>query len=130
MFLSNLDENTKQSFLNLALCVAKSDNNFSTGEQEMLEAFSREMAIPCQPQEETIEKILTDLSSCSDVEKKIVVFELVGLVWVDNLVASEKEILDKCLSKFNLTNDFLSKCHEQVLSVMDNFKNSTKLIFG
>lgn len=131
MYLVKLTEEVKQNFLDLAQFIAKSDSKFSDEEKEMLEVYAHEMGIPCVPAERELDDILTKLKEASSIEKKIIIFELVGLVVVDDdYSAEEKDILGKTLEVFELSSEFLNECLKQVAIVKANYNETSKMIFG
>lgn len=131
MFLTSLNDEKKQAFLNLAYYVANVDAKFTDDEQELLKAFAQEMGIPCQPVNMELEDILIELRSLPVEQKKIVFFELTALVTIDNDYSLvEKAVLEKTLEMLELSEKFMEKSHNQVNKIRDSYNACNELIFG
>jgi uncharacterized tellurite resistance protein B-like protein len=104
MFLNKLENEEKVAFLELAHYMARSDSHFSDKEKEIISMYCLEMQI------EDIVYIKdnfnldnTLLKFRSDVNKRVVLLEVMALVYADNILhKEEKKILDVMIAKFDL----------------------------
>lgn len=93
MFLNYLKERNKENFLKLCVYAAVSNGVFATKEEEMLGAYCREMNMPqnIPDTSDSLEYVLADIVEHTDeLEKNIIVMEILGLVKIDG-VYDDKE---------------------------------------
>ena len=106
MFLKNLNEKCKKSFLELCVNIAKSDGSFGETEKQMIYEYCDELGfdrnIPCCTTE--LDILLRDLCAIStESEKKIILLELYGLVYADQVFEKEeKNIIDSYVKFSNI----------------------------
>ena len=118
MYLSMLNEKQKENFMELAYQMAFIDNNFSEKEKIMIESYCEEMhiSVPEAIREESVDEIIESMRrECTVVEKKIVIFEILGLALMDgNYDDAEKMLIEKITKAFELEGAFLRES-EKVL---------------
>jgi len=106
-----LNEKQKENFLKLAYQMALIDNNLNENEKIMIESYCNEMqiSIPEDIREESIDGIIESMGSeCTVVEKKIIIFEILGLALVDGSYdKSEKNIVEAIVNTFEIGENFL-----------------------
>ena len=86
MYLGMMKESNKKLFLELAYNLACVDEDYSKAEQEMMKAYCAEMQVSMDICDTNcdVEEVLKQMKEeCSDVEKKIIVFETIGLSMAD-----------------------------------------------
>lgn len=120
MYLALLDKESKELFASLAYCLAMSDSDFDEKERLLINSYEIEMGIKIDfdklndDMDDVIDKI-TEI--CNMKEKKIIVFELVGLAMVDsNYDNGERTIITKVISKWNLDENFGDFCENKLTS--------------
>lgn len=110
MYLSRLSEKQKNLFLELAYQLALIDNDYSEKEKIMIKSYCDEMGmeVPAAVRAASIDEIISAMNSgCTALEKKIIVFEMLGLAMVDgNYDESEREILAEIMRVFEVEEDF------------------------
>lgn len=110
MYLSKLSEKQKNLFLELAYQLALIDNDYSEKEKIMIKSYCDEMGmeVPAAVRAASIDEIISAMNSgCMALEKKIIVFEMLGLAMVDgNYDESEREILAEIMRVFEVEEDF------------------------
>ena len=118
MYLSLLNNYQKSLFLSLALYLANTDSDYSKEEHEVIQSYCNEMNItensfiPFTNITEIISKI--DESSNTQ-EKKIVIFEAIGLAMIDNDYSdNEKKLIQLINTYFGFDETFIIKCEELV----------------
>ena len=120
MYLMKLSENAKKSFLELAYLVAAVDNDFSDEEKIVMEAYKKELQIDYDLDAmdgninlETVIRILCQ--DANEAEKKIIVFEIIGLAMTDNLYDDEEKKTVKMLNEaFQLDETYPSSCESLI----------------
>lgn len=103
MFLGLLKEENKERFIELCGYAADADGVFEEKEEATIYTYCREMNIQesLPKKNSTLEEVLDQLKiSTSYNEKKIIVFEILGLMLADEEFAEQeqvfvKEIIDK-----------------------------------
>lgn len=118
MFLSLLNTEQKKLFLSLAYNLAMSDGNFCENERVVMKRYSMEMNMEMNMEDvdKDINRVLSGISDISGVrEKKIIIFELVGLAMADyNFDKGEREIVQKALATFGLNHEFGVFCEKKL----------------
>jgi len=113
-----LNEKQKNIFLELAYQMALIDNDYSEKERVMVESYCNEMqiAVPEVILAGSIDGIIESMrSECTVTEKKIMLFEILGLALVDgNYDKSERNIVEEISKAFEIEESFLQES-ERVL---------------
>jgi uncharacterized tellurite resistance protein B-like protein len=118
MFLSLLNTEQKKAFMSLAYNLAASDGDFSESERAAIKGYSMEMEM-----EFKMEDVDTDIHNvisvinkiCGKREKKIIVFEMIGLAMADyNYDNGERKIVKKALDIFDLDTSFGDFCEKKI----------------
>ena len=103
MFLNKLSNNEKNAFLKLAHYIARSDNDFSGDQKNIISTYCLEMEIEdINYNEESfdLEQTLSKIETKSG--QKIALLELMALVYSDNILHDEeKKVLDSMIKKFD-----------------------------
>lgn len=114
MYLSLLKEEEKKIFLELAYEVVFLDNDFSEKEQLMIESYCNEMQIEVPPvirARSLAELIGTIKEEWGEREKKIVLFEIIGLAMIDgNFDEEERKSIAYMTEVFGLQDEFRDGC--------------------
>jgi hypothetical protein len=122
MYLQFLKENDKENFLSLAHGVSLLDGALGNEEQQMLDSYCSEMGVSNKLLQSIVPldtAVINLTNDSSPLTKRIVIFELVGLAMSDGIYDKvEKEFIVSLISKFNLTNDYLSKCESYISDYM------------
>ncbi len=130
MFLNRLIGEEKIAFLELAHYVARSDNNFSESEKEIISKYCTEMQIDNIILDENSFDLDKTLSKIKDKRsQKIVLLEIMALIYSDNhMHIEEKNVLDSIVKKFGL-NETLSVVYgEWAKSILALFIQGNALI--
>jgi uncharacterized tellurite resistance protein B-like protein len=130
MFLNKLNEKEKAAFLKLAYYVATSDNDFSIEEKEIINVYCAEMQInDIDFDKSNFNLDLTLLEIESSESQKIVLLEIMALVYADNILhQSEEEVLEKMVNKFNLNSKLTSVYAEWTKAILALTKQGVSLI--
>ncbi|RUM43805.1 MAG: TerB family tellurite resistance protein [Hydrogenimonas sp.] len=105
MFLLKLNKNEKKAFLQLAHYVARVDGNFGDEEKVVMQTYAYEMGIEDEGFKENEFNLDRTLESFeTDEAKKIVLIEIMALIYADNKVdEKEEEIIENICKKFTIT---------------------------
>ncbi len=93
MFLNLLNNNQKELFLDLAIKAAEANGVVEIEEKNMLKAFSIEMQIPARYETiKSTDEILDALEKITtDKERRILTFELIGIMFADGQYDKQEE---------------------------------------
>lgn len=115
MFLNRLTEQEKEDFYYLAVKAAEVNGVVEDEEKELISEYCREMMIdiPEKPDGISIEELKKRFSLASDSHKRITVFELLGLMYVDGVFdEEEKSFVNAFVKGINMSEDvFASVIH-------------------
>ena len=119
MYLMNLSEKVKKSFLELAYLVAVADNNFSDEEKIVMEAYKNELQIDYDFQNMdniNLDSVIQSIClNANEAEKKIIVFEIIGLAMTDNLYDdNERKTVKQINEAFQMDAAYPSKCESLI----------------
>lgn len=127
MYLSLLNDRQKQLFLMLSYNLANSDGDFSEAEQLMINSYATEMGISPNINNSFLDdsQIIDELEkSTGKREKKIIIFELIGLAMSDSSYnALEHETIRKVATKFAIDAAFEEYCEKKISEYL-MFQNS------
>lgn len=134
MYLSLLNPEEKNLFLELAVTIAAADGDFSSDEKIMVQAYCNEMQISYDEEikPHALDELLFALQEkSSERTKKIIVFELIGLAMSDKKYdESEKDIILKLQKEFNLTQNFTEQCEQIILDYISFQEKLNALILA
>lgn len=106
MFLNQLSEKEKMAFVNLCIHAAKANGEFAEAEKEMIEQYCKEMNINFLMLEEVMpmEKIESLYQESDNSTKRIVILELLGLLYADGVYdASENKFVNGFVNNIGAT---------------------------
>lgn len=132
MYLPLLDDEHKKLFLELAFHMVMADGVFCDEEREMMNCYYAEMK--CEPLNEKeireINVVIQDMKiKMGEREKKIVVFEMLGLALSDDDYAvQEQEIIKKLIGNFGISQEFPDECQSLINEYLSIQKRLNKLI--
>ena len=119
MYLSLLNTEQKKLFLSIAYDLASSDMDFSESERQVIDGYSMEMKIEFKMEEidKYLNRFINNINqTCGKREKKIIIFEMIGLAMADsNYDDNEREIIKKALTLFGLETNFGKYCEKKLI---------------
>lgn len=123
MFLNNLTQEKKELFLSLAYNISCIDDNYADEEKMVLEQYCVEMDIRIDKIQliEDFDKILNRINIlCNFQEKKIFVFESVGLILVDGVIHDkEMEAITNMVRLFEINDNYFEDCMKLIKEYYD-----------
>lgn len=126
MYLPLFNEEQKKLFLELAFHMVMADGVFSDEERNVMDCYYSEMK--CKPLDDKsireLNPVFNDIKAkFGEKEKKILVFEMLGLALADGDYAKEeKKIMEDLLKHLDISPDFEDKC-KAVLGEYFNLQN-------
>lgn len=106
MFLNQLSELEKETFLSLAVRAAESNGDFNEDEYGMIEEYCKEMGISFFDvrHTKTVDEIIDIFKTAEESHKKIVLLESIGLMYADGTFDDEeKRFIVEYAKKMDLT---------------------------
>lgn len=118
MFLSLLSKDQKKLFVSAAYNIAGSDGDFSESERMVIQSYSAEMGIEIELEDvdTDMNRVISEINNlCGIREKKIIIFEMIGLAKADyNYDEGERKIIRNALKIFGLDADFGDYCEKKL----------------
>lgn len=132
MYLALLNDEQKKLFLDLAVVLASADGGYSEEEKSVIAGYCQEIQIDLIEEcpRKSIEEIINQLNTmCTEREKKIVIFESVGLAISDGIYhVTEREMIKNMIEKLNLKKEFGNECENMIKKYMEFQNKINKLI--
>lgn len=117
MFLNQLSHQEKKMFLDLSIHIAKANDVLSAEEKQLISGYCTEMQLPPIELYETEPfETVSDYFSMADSHiKKIVMLEILGLVYADGSYDLEEEKLVKIFSeKIGINDETYNEIHDVI----------------
>ena len=134
MYLRRLSQPAKEVFIDIAKYLCNADGIVDKREEKLLAAYGEElqMTISLDAPQKSLEALATNLNAATDrIQKRIVVFELMGLALVDGTYADEEKAFFKLLGeKLDLRPTFTERCEASIRAYMAVHKEIDEVIFG
>lgn len=131
MFLAELSEKQKVSFLSLAHKLISADGIMNPSELSMLAQYKMEMGLPASSELviQDVQETIPNFSDAPSSIKKKVLFELVALACSDDdYDTSEHSLLKSICTSFDLDNSFLVTSKEYVGKLMSLYAEINELV--
>lgn len=105
MFLNRLNQRGKSCFLELAHHIARSDNDFSSLQKEIISGYCAEMQISDIEYNDKNFNLETTLNKVNSTQsQKIILLEVMALIYSDDILHEEEQkILNTMIEKFELS---------------------------
>lgn len=134
MYLARLSKDQKEIFLEFVQCLASIDDDFSDVERITIESYCNEMQIEFRPdiQPRPMNEIIEIMTKeCGQLEKKIIVFEAIGLAMIDSdYDESERKLIISLMNAFGIEDDFGKKCEVVVSDYIELQNRINGLVLG
>lgn len=130
MFLDRLNKDEKVAFLELAHHVARSDNDFSELQKEIIGKYCMEMQIEDINYDENSFNIENTLVKVQEKQsQKIILLEIMALVYSDNILhAEEQKVLDIITGTFGLNSSLTTVYGEWTKAILALYVQGNALI--
>lgn len=133
MFLNLLNKSQKRLFLELAVRATEANGVVEIEEKNMLKEFALEMQeTPVYSTEKSTEDLLKLIKKdSSEKSLKIVVFEILGIMYSDKVYDSEeKELIDNMVKAFELPQDLPEKYNQLIVRYASLYKEILTEVIG
>ena len=134
MYLSRLDHEQKELFLDLCIHASMSDNDFSDEEKAIIFQYCAEMQLPdirYEANHSTDEVIEELVKISSPDELRIILMEITALVISDNACNQhEQRFMDKLVEKIGVSDKALSDLTNSLNELTSVYTKINNFIFG
>lgn len=132
MYLSYLDGEEKELFLDLAIYAALSNNEFVDKQKKIIDAYCVEMGLVNNSYEAKLklDEVLDRIAKkCSKVELNMIIIEILALVKSDDLYDSlEKEFVEKICLVFDISDEKIQKIEVAINQLMGAYEMLNTII--
>lgn len=132
MFLNQLSDKEKHAFLNLSYFAAKSNGIIEDAENEMIQEYCREMDLaPFVAETETsMDEIFHVFEESTESNKKIIVLELMGLMYADgDFDEAEREFVNRLVQSFGFETAIVESLEKVLIKYLDVVKEVRAVVF-
>jgi len=120
MFLNSMKDDEKERFLELAYKMARIDGNYAEEEDEIISSYKAELGIDNIGDTGSIDELIDFFANRNESVKKIVFFEIYGMICADNKIEkSEEKIFEKIKIKFAISKEIVN----QIIQVADELQS-------
>ena len=127
MFVNVMNQGEKENFLELVYKMATCDGVYAEEEKELVTNYKLELNLKDIPDTKTVSELLDYFSEKSSALRKIVFFELYGMVMADGEIEKkEKEIMDELKTKFALD----EKAYADMIMAADMLKDAYDRVYS
>jgi len=131
MFLSILNNQEKEDFLNLVTNVAEIDGEFTEAEKNQINAYILEMGLTPKPKDaynKSNSVLFKELSSSTIQVKRAIFVEVVALMIVDGMKNEEKVLLNEMQKAFDIKDEFKDQSIAWYSNISPLYKKGFDLI--
>ena len=127
MFVNVMNQGEKENFLELVYKMATCDGVYAEEEKELVTNYKLELNLKDIPDTKTVSELLDYFSEKSSALRRIVFFELYGMVMADGEIEkNEKEIMEELKSKFALD----EKGYADMIMAADMLKDAYDRVYS
>jgi uncharacterized tellurite resistance protein B-like protein len=126
MFANVMNQSEKEKFLELIYKIAQCDEEYSEEEEEILNNYKAELGMENVNDTDTLEGLVTFFAGKSPELKKIVFFELYGMIMADRKIEkNEAELMEMIEKAFGLP----ESQYKDIISVAEDLRNVYERIY-
>ena len=133
MFIGFLDKKNKRLFLDLAIKAADCSDGISSEELEVLRSLSKETEEQLDfEQKKELSDIIAELeTNTSTMEKRIIYFEILGIMYADGVFDDkERSFVDMLKKRFMITDEISNKLLSDIKEYSDLFTRMCDEVLG
>ena len=120
MFTHLMNEEEKNKFLELVYKISKIDGEYAEEEEELINSYKQELGLDVIEDTEPINNLIGYFANKPKELKRIVVFEVYGMILADDKIEkNEEQVLNEIRKEFNFEEDEL----EDILSLVKKLQN-------
>lgn len=126
MFANVMNQSEKEKFLELIYKIAQCDEEYSEEEEEILNNYKAELGMENVNDTDTLEGLVVFFAGKSSELKKIVFFELYGMIMADRKIEkNEAELMEMIEKAFGLP----ESQYRDIISVAEDLRNVYERIY-
>lgn len=126
MFANVMNQSEKEKFMELISKIAQCDDDYSEEEEEILNNYKIELGIQDVNDTDTLEGLVNFFAEKSRELKKIVFFELYGMIMADRKIESkEATLMEMIENAFGLP----ESQYRDIISVAEDLRNVYERIY-
>lgn len=120
MFTHLMNEEEKNKFLELVYKISKIDGEYAQEEEELINSYKNELGLEVIEDTESINTLISYFGNKPKELKRIVVFEIYGMILADDKIEkNEEQVLNEIRKEFNFEEGEL----EDILSLVKRLQN-------
>ncbi len=131
MYLSELNAEQKNYFLDLGIGLAAADNDFCDAEKNSIHLLCDEMRIADRYEAKVSpENAIRFFTSAANQRiQRIVIFELLGIAMADNIYKTcEQELIAEAAKAFSIEHDEIKEISDAVMQLYDLYTKFSRFI--
>ena len=122
MFVNLFDQEEKEKFLELIYKMATCDGVYAEEEKELLNNYKIEFGIDQIPDTLSVHDLVQYFAEKTDDKKKIVLFELYGMVLADDEIGTrEKDMFEEIKKIFALNTEVYDKIEKAAVTLKEAY---------
>lgn len=122
MFVNLFDQEEKEKFLELIYKMATCDGVYAEEEKELLNNYKIEFGIDQIPDTLSVHDLVQYFAEKTDDKKKIVLFELYGMVLADDEIGEqEKDLFEEIKKIFALNTEVYDKIEKAAVTLKEAY---------
>ena len=122
MFVNLFDQDEKEKFLELIYKMATCDGVYAEEEKELLNNYKIEFGIDQIPDTLSVHDLVQYFAEKTDDKKKIVLFELYGMVLADDEIGEqEKDLFEEIKKIFALNTEVYDKIEKAAVTLKEAY---------
>lgn len=130
MFAKLLNQEEKEKFLELIFKIANCDNTFTEEEEELIDNYKLELGLNEIKNTASMSALIDYFGEKQDQIKKVVFFELYGMIMADGYIAAEEEsIMRQLKSKFGLSEELHTQIISAVIQLQEAYDKVYEVLF-
>ena len=130
MFVNLFDQEEKEKFLELIYKMATCDGVYAEEEKELLNNYKIEFGIDQIPDTLSVHDLVQYFAEKTDDKKKIVLFELYGMVLADDEIGEqEKDLFEEIKKIFALNTEVYDKIEKAAVTLKEAYDAVYDAIF-
>lgn len=132
MYLNRLEDKSKEFFLELAFLISLADGKLSLEEKQLLKSYKAECLLENYKFKGlNLSEIKKHFFETEKDVQKIIIFELLGLSYIDNdYHESEKKIINDLSISFNIDNKIVDAFEKDIIELNRIYTSTSSIIFN
>ena len=130
MFLQVMNVEEKEKFLEFIYKIANIEGDYAEEENELINSYKNELGLSEIGDTCNIEELIEYFSTKTMEMKKIILFEVIGLINADDkIVKEEEDFLNKVIVSFGLNTEIVEKIKSIALKLQNVYDEIYDTLF-